>query len=415
MAPMVATAEEAAGSPARAATRAPPAGVMIEIPSAALRAADLLRDVDFFSIGTNDLAQYTFAADRQLGALADLLQDPWQPALLDLIAPAPRAGGGAGKPSACAARPPADPVLACVLVGLGVTSLSMAPPALPAVRAALSRHDREQCVLAAQAAPAATSPQEARAAALSGIPARPGGSGSLKTAPRSPSPEDRTRRVRFSAIEALVTVTKSQHRVRRADSVGPGSVHAYNRSRSIVVAASVVAGCAGGGGGPGSRPARRRPGRRPRECRPGCARGRRSTRDAQALRGQGGRGGGARGAEHGGEDRAALHARAVRPGVRHEYRGNQRGAGVGTPAKTIAKYRPGGVILFPWADNVKNVGQLVALTNGLQKASPEIPLLIGADQENGQVSRLAPLVTKLPGPSTIGSTGDLSLARKATK
>jgi beta-N-acetylhexosaminidase len=94
---------------------------------------------------------------------------------------------------------------------------------------------------------------------------------------------------------------------------------------------------------------------------------------------------------------------------------NQARYGVGTPAKMIAKYRPGGVILFPWADNVKNVGQLVALTNGLQKASPEIPLLIGADQENGQVSRLAPLVTKLPGASTIGSTGDLSLARKAAK
>ncbi|WP_371780564.1 beta-N-acetylhexosaminidase [Streptosporangium subroseum] len=94
---------------------------------------------------------------------------------------------------------------------------------------------------------------------------------------------------------------------------------------------------------------------------------------------------------------------------------NQARYGVGTPAKMIAKYRPGGVILFPWADNVKNVKQIVALTNGLQKASPEIPLLIGADQENGQVSRLAPLVTKLPGASTIGSTGDLSLARKAAK
>ncbi|WP_239514100.1 beta-N-acetylhexosaminidase [Streptosporangium sp. 'caverna'] len=94
---------------------------------------------------------------------------------------------------------------------------------------------------------------------------------------------------------------------------------------------------------------------------------------------------------------------------------NQARYGVGTPAKMIAKYRPGGVILFPWADNVKNVKQIVALTNGLQKASPEIPLLIGADQENGQVSRLAPLVTKLPGASTIGSTGDISLARKAAK
>ncbi|MBB2909745.1 beta-N-acetylhexosaminidase [Streptosporangium becharense] len=94
---------------------------------------------------------------------------------------------------------------------------------------------------------------------------------------------------------------------------------------------------------------------------------------------------------------------------------NQARFGVGTPAKMIAKYRPGGVILFPWAGNVKNVRQVVALTNGLQKASPEIPLLIAADQENGRVSRLAPLVSDLPGASVIGSTGDPSLARRAAE
>ncbi|WP_406318452.1 glycoside hydrolase family 3 protein [Streptosporangium sp. NBC_01639] len=94
---------------------------------------------------------------------------------------------------------------------------------------------------------------------------------------------------------------------------------------------------------------------------------------------------------------------------------NQARFGVGTPAKAVAKYRPGGVILFPWAGNVKNVRQVVALTNGLQKASPEIPLLIGADQENGKVSRLAPLVTEMPGASVIGSTGDPAMARKAAK
>ncbi|MEV4242323.1 glycoside hydrolase family 3 protein [Streptosporangium canum] len=94
---------------------------------------------------------------------------------------------------------------------------------------------------------------------------------------------------------------------------------------------------------------------------------------------------------------------------------NQARFGVGTPAKAVAKYRPGGVILFPWADNVKNVRQVVALTNGLQKASPEIPLLVGADQENGRVSRMAPLVTPMPGASVIGSTGDPSLARRAAK
>lgn len=94
---------------------------------------------------------------------------------------------------------------------------------------------------------------------------------------------------------------------------------------------------------------------------------------------------------------------------------NQARYGVGTAAKAIAKYRPGGVILFPWAGNVKSVRQVVALTNGLQKASPEIPLLIGADQENGRVSRLAPLITVLPGASTIGRTGEPSLARRAAE
>ena len=87
MAPMVATAEEAAwfaapGPRERAADRS---GVMIEVPAAALRARDVLAEVDFGSIGTNDLAQYTLAADRMPGELADLL-DPWQPAVLDLVA-----------------------------------------------------------------------------------------------------------------------------------------------------------------------------------------------------------------------------------------------------------------------------------------------------------------------------------------
>ncbi|GAA2992622.1 beta-N-acetylhexosaminidase [Streptosporangium longisporum] len=94
---------------------------------------------------------------------------------------------------------------------------------------------------------------------------------------------------------------------------------------------------------------------------------------------------------------------------------NQARFGASTPAKVVARHRPGGVILFPWAGNIKSVRQVVALTNGLQKASPEIPLLIAADQENGRVSRLAPLVTDLPGAATIGSTGDASLARRAAE
>ncbi|PZG25645.1 phosphoenolpyruvate--protein phosphotransferase, partial [Spongiactinospora gelatinilytica] len=119
MAPMVATREEA-GWFAKACRTAglPEAGIMIEVPSAALRAADLAPAVDFFSIGTNDLAQYAFAADRQLGSLG-ALQDPWQPALLDLIHIAATAAVSAGKGCGVCGEAAADPLLACVLVGLG--------------------------------------------------------------------------------------------------------------------------------------------------------------------------------------------------------------------------------------------------------------------------------------------------------
>ncbi|WP_329090559.1 phosphoenolpyruvate--protein phosphotransferase [Streptosporangium sp. NBC_01469] len=170
MAPMVATAEEAAWfADACDAAGLPSAGVMIEIPSAALRASDLAVRASFFSIGTNDLAQYALAADRQLGALTGL-QDAWQPALLDLVALAAAGAAERGRPCGACGEAAADPALACVFVGLGVTSLSMSAPALPAVRAALSRHTRRQCHLAAAAARAAASPEDARAEARSHLP-----------------------------------------------------------------------------------------------------------------------------------------------------------------------------------------------------------------------------------------------------
>ena len=113
---------------------------MVEIPAAALRAADLLEYADFLSIGTNDLAQYTMAADRMAGDLADLL-DPWQPALLDLIRMTAEAGAGAGKPVGVCGEAAASPALAPVLVGLGVTSLSMSASAVADVRDALAGRD----------------------------------------------------------------------------------------------------------------------------------------------------------------------------------------------------------------------------------------------------------------------------------
>ena len=165
MAPMVADVADARDFVAACrAAGVPSAGVMIEIPAAALRARDVAAAVDFFSLGTNDLAQYACAADRQVGALARL-QDPWQPALLDLIAIAADAAAGAGKSCGVCGEAAGDPALACVLAGLGVTSLSMSAPSLPPVRAALAGHTLDQCRRAAAAARAAATADDARTAA----------------------------------------------------------------------------------------------------------------------------------------------------------------------------------------------------------------------------------------------------------
>ncbi|HEX2314013.1 MAG TPA: phosphoenolpyruvate--protein phosphotransferase, partial [Thermomonospora sp.] len=140
MAPMVTDVEEAryfAAACHEAGIDHP--GVMIEVPAAALRAGDLAPEVEFFSVGTNDLTQYACAADRQVGGLAHL-QDPWQPAVLDLVALAAEAAADTERGCGVCGEAAGDPALACVLVGLGVTSLSMSAPSLPLVRAALARH-----------------------------------------------------------------------------------------------------------------------------------------------------------------------------------------------------------------------------------------------------------------------------------
>ncbi|HVT64029.1 MAG TPA: putative PEP-binding protein [Mycobacteriales bacterium] len=163
MAPMVATTAEAAWFAAQCREHGiGTAGVMVEVPAAALRAADMLRVVDFVSVGSNDLAQYTFATDRADGELADLL-DPWQPAFLDLVATVLRAGAVAGRPVTVCGEAPSDPMLALVLVGLGAGALSMTSRVLPDVRATLARHSYDDCVRYATAAVSADGPSEARA------------------------------------------------------------------------------------------------------------------------------------------------------------------------------------------------------------------------------------------------------------
>jgi phosphoenolpyruvate-protein phosphotransferase (PTS system enzyme I) len=166
MAPMVATAEEAAWFARRVREHGiAVVGVMIEVPAAALRSRHVLTEVDFASIGTNDLAQYTLAADRMQGELATLL-DPWQPALLDLVAAACDGGRETGKHIGVCGEAAADPLLALVLTGLGISSLSMAATRVPAVRASLAMHDLGTCTAMAGAARAARSPQDAREAVL---------------------------------------------------------------------------------------------------------------------------------------------------------------------------------------------------------------------------------------------------------
>ena len=158
MAPMVSTVHEAKAFTDKVRSHGlPVAGMMVEVPAAALRARHMMDIVDFASIGTNDLTQYAMATDRMAGALAELL-DPWQPAVLDLIAATGAAAKAADKPAGVCGEAARDPLLALVLVGLGITSLSMAPSGVPAVRFALSRTTLAEC--------------EAMAAAATGCPGR---------------------------------------------------------------------------------------------------------------------------------------------------------------------------------------------------------------------------------------------------
>jgi phosphoenolpyruvate-protein phosphotransferase (PTS system enzyme I) len=168
MAPMVSTVAEARFFAERVRARDLVPGVMVEVPATALLADRVLAHVDFLSIGTNDLAQYTMAADRLSAELA-VLTDPWQPALLALIQRTAQAGSDAGKPVGVCGEAAADPLLGCVLAGLGVTSLSAAAPAVAAVGAALARVTLASCRAAAEAALAADDPAAARAAARAAL------------------------------------------------------------------------------------------------------------------------------------------------------------------------------------------------------------------------------------------------------
>ncbi|WP_123696109.1 MULTISPECIES: phosphoenolpyruvate--protein phosphotransferase [Agrococcus] len=143
-------------------------GAMAEVPSIAVLADQVLEVADFVSIGTNDLTQYTLAADRQLGSVA-ALQDPWHPAVLRLIKMLGDAGARADKGVGVCGEAAADPALAVVLVGLGVTSLSMSASALADVRAELLTVTLDEAKARAERVLGARSAAEARQLAAASL------------------------------------------------------------------------------------------------------------------------------------------------------------------------------------------------------------------------------------------------------
>ena len=170
MAPMISTADEAKAFTEKARSYGlKTAGMMIEVPSAALMADKLFEHADFASVGTNDLTQYVMAADRLLSSLADL-STAWQPAVLRLIGKACEGASPKGRPVGVCGEAAADPALATVLVGLGVASLSMTARALPDVDAVLKSVTLDECRELAKIAIAAATAEDARAAVRAKLP-----------------------------------------------------------------------------------------------------------------------------------------------------------------------------------------------------------------------------------------------------
>ena len=132
---------------------------MIETPAAAISAPRLARYADFFSIGTNDLTQYTLAVDRNNSKLSSRFT-PYHPAVLELLRRTADAGRGAGLEVSVCGELASSPLGAYLLLGLGITALSMAPTALPEIKKVIrtvpASHARETVARALDAPDAAT-------------------------------------------------------------------------------------------------------------------------------------------------------------------------------------------------------------------------------------------------------------------
>jgi phosphocarrier protein FPr len=138
---------------------------MVEVPAAALTATRLAEHVDFFSLGTNDLTQYTMAAERGDARLAGLLSGP-QPAVLRLVQDTVRAAAAHDRWVGVCGELAGDPAAAILLAGLGVTELSMATGLIPEAKAALRSVSLDAAREAAQAALDVDDADAARALAL---------------------------------------------------------------------------------------------------------------------------------------------------------------------------------------------------------------------------------------------------------
>ncbi len=110
-----------------------PLGIMVELPAAVQTAEILIKEVDYFSIGTNDLIQYTMAADRNNQKVKNYY-DPFHPAVLHSIKRVAAAAIAAGKPVSLCGEMAAEPISAILLLGMGITSFSLAAPSIPVIK-----------------------------------------------------------------------------------------------------------------------------------------------------------------------------------------------------------------------------------------------------------------------------------------
>src|SRR5262249_43911076 len=128
-----------------------PVGTMIEVPSAAILAEGLAREVDFFSVGTNDLTQYTLAADRHTEAVAPLYS-PGDPAVLRLIENVGRAAERNKIAVNVCGEMSGEPLYTMLLVGMGLRQLSVTPHSIPEIKKIIRSVTVEECVTVAQEA-----------------------------------------------------------------------------------------------------------------------------------------------------------------------------------------------------------------------------------------------------------------------